>query len=110
MFGGTGEVQQDARSARELDAPVEAVEEDEDNRRNDEDDDDESRLLPPADEIDLGVVKNAQHQMLSGVAPRVRFNQTRNSVRTTKMALTIEAARPASSATAKPRTGPVPNW
>ena len=61
-----------------------------------------NRGLPAADEVDLGVVKNAQHQMLSGAVPRVRFSQMRKSVRTTKIALTIDAAMPASSVTAKP--------
>ena len=65
---------------------------------------------PEPDEVDPGVMKDAQHQMLSVWVARLRDSQMRKNVRTTKIAVTIEAARPASSVTAKPCTGPVPNW
>ena len=37
-------------------------------------------------------------------------SQSPNAVRETKMAVNIEAMMPRLKVTAKPRTGPVPNW
>ena len=64
--------------------------------------------LPPADEIEVGIVKNAKHQMLRASVFCERVSQIMKKVRTTKIAVTIDAAIPARSVTANPRTGPVP--
>ena len=48
--------------------------------------------------------------MLSVWAPRERFSHRRKKVRTTKIDVNIDATIPAMSVTAKPFTGPVPNW
>ena len=60
--------------------------------------------------FDLGVVKDAKHQMLRACSPRVRESHRRKKVLQTKIEVIIDAAIPASKVTAKPFTEPVPYW
>ena len=73
-LGGVGrldELELHQRAARELDAVVEAAAQRERAEPDhDEGDREPGGPAPPADEIDFGVVQDAQHQMLSVWAPR----------------------------------------
>ena len=64
-IGRLGELDLHQRTAGELDAVVGRLDRQRAEPEDDESDGDPDRPLPPADEIVVGVVKNAKHQMLS---------------------------------------------
>ncbi len=65
------------RPARELDAVVEVLDGDPDHPGDDEERGQGVRPMPQPDEIEVGPVEDAQHQMLSDWAPRVRWSHRR---------------------------------
>ena len=65
------------RAAGELDAVVVALDRDQDHAGHDERERDGRRDPPETDEVDVGVVEDAQHQMLSVWMPFERLSQIR---------------------------------
>src|SRR5688500_2711897 len=106
------------RPAGELDAHFEALvdplrepeRQDPDERGQEERGHHHGDDAPPLDGIELGVLEDAKHQMLSVFCSRDRESHRRKRVRTTKTELNIDETTPATSVTAKPCTGPVPYW
>ena len=99
------------RAAGELDAVVEPPDQHQDQAGDEDDRRDDERIPASANEIDVRVREECAHDQMLSSAVEVRFDsQSRKKVRTTKIAETIEASVPTMSVTAKPRTGPVPNW
>jgi hypothetical protein len=115
---GLLELELHQRAARELDAVVDpAGDRERSEAERDERDRGDGGVTPPLDEVEGRVVEDAQHvgasrgQMLRAVWVRgLRAIQIRKNVRVTKIAVNSDAAMPAMSVTAKPRTGPVPYW
>src|SRR5581483_2743969 len=98
-------------AAGELDAVVEPSGEEEQESR--QDDRRGHRVGVPADpdEVVVGVGEETGHrQMLSVDMAGRRSSHTRKNVLVTKTAVIIEAMMPRMRVTAKPLTGPVPNW
>src|SRR5690606_7652733 len=98
---------------RELDRLVEPPAEQGDEADREQDARDDERLPAERKEVVVGVGEDADHwrQMLRVVAAGSRrSSQIMNMVRVTKIAVNIDAMTPRIRVTAKPRTGPVPNW
>src|SRR5688572_2370458 len=96
--------------AGELDAVIDAPDKHRDHAGRDEDGRQHVRDPPAAQEIVVGVGEESHRQMLSVDMAGRRSSQIMKKVRVTKTAVTREAAMPMISVTAKPCTGPVPNW
>src|SRR5690606_7542709 len=100
----------DQGAAGELDAVVDAPDEEHQQSGHHQQGDDDEREAPLAEEVVVRVGEEAHGQMLRACRPGRRCSQMRKKVRVTKMAVTIEAMMPITIVTAKPLTGPVPNW